>query len=101
MSSNRALYTEVTVVSVAPLRQVICTAVPLLALPTCKAEASDNQREMIKSILDEWRNDSRTASLGPIVLVSTDGDAKWHLAFDQLLRVNKTPTPEIASVLQQ
>lgn len=94
------LASEITVVSVAPLRQDSCVAVPLLALPTCKAEVSDSQREM-KSILDEWRNDSRTASLGPIVLVSTDGDAKQRLAFDQLLRVDKEPSPEIFTVLQQ
>ena len=95
------LASEVTIVSVAPLRQANCTAIPLLALPTCKAETSDNQREMIKSILEEWRNDSRTASLGPVVSVSTDGDATRRLAFDQLLRVNKEPSPEIACVLQR
>ena len=79
------LASEVTVISIAPLRKASCSAVPLLALPTYKAETSDCQREMINSILDEWRNDSRTASLGPIVLVSTDGDATRRLAFDQLL----------------
>ena len=100
-SIMRHLASEVTVISIAPLRKASCSAVPLLALPTCKAETSDCQREMIKSILDEWRNDSRTASLGPIVLVSTDGDATRRLAFDQLLRVNETPSPAIASVLEQ
>lgn len=95
------LSTEATVVAVAPLRKNDYIALPLLALPTCKSDPADSQRHMIKCILKEWKTDTRTASLGPIVTIATDGDAKQRLAFDQLLRVNNKPSTMIASILDQ
>ena len=50
---------------------------------------------------EEMKTDTSTASLGPIVTIATDGDAKWRLAFDQFLRVNSKPSTTIANILDQ
>ena len=55
---------------------------------------------MVNSILTEWKDSPQTASLGPIVVVATDGDSKRRLGFDQLLR-DHTPSQQISAVLDQ
>ena len=94
------LSTEITVIAVAALRETGYTAFPLLALPSCKADIGERQREMVNNILTEWKDSSQTASLGPIVSVAKDGDAKRRLGFDQLLRVDEH-SQQIFAVLNQ
>ena len=49
------LNTEVIVNAVAALRENSYAAFPLLALPSCKADTAERQREMVNSILTEWK----------------------------------------------
>ena len=77
------------------------TVIHLLALLSCKVDPADSQCQRIKCILNEWKNDTRTVSLGPLVLFATDGDAKSRLAFDQLLRVSGQPSTKFFSKLDQ
>ena len=56
------LSTEITVIAVAALRETGYTAFPLLALPSCKADTGERQREMVNNILTEWKDSSQTAA---------------------------------------
>ena len=86
------LSTEVTVIAIAALQETGYTAFPLLALPSCKADTAESQREMVNSILTEWKDSPQTASLGPIVVVATDGDSKRHLGLTTSCEIIHLPS---------
>lgn len=64
------LCSEMSVIAVAPLRSSNYKAIPLLALPSCKRATPDSQMETVLAVLNEWKSNPKTKSLGPLASVA-------------------------------